>query len=108
MEFSFRESNTDKVKTVVVVMETNAELMTMLPAKLVQEFFEYGFRVYYQSIGRKKSADAMVAEMVKHKITVDYDAGVEVATVDETAAKVKKLSAEDKAKVQDFLKTIGK
>lgn len=108
MEFSVRASKSDTTKTVFVILEDTKTVMGEIDPDKVAEYFEYGFKVDMQGIARKKGNAAAKAHMEKLGIEVDYQEGVTVATVDETSAMVKKLSPEDKAKVREYLDSLGK
>jgi len=108
MEFSVRMNKKDTTKTVFVCMDETQAVMDTLDPDKVRTYFEYGFKVDMQGIARKKGNDAVVAHLKGQGVQIDYEEGVEVATADVITNTVKKLNAEDKAKVEEYLRSIGK
>ena len=108
MEFSVRMSKKDTTKTVFVVMDETQAIMDALDPDKTRAHFEYGAKVEWQGIARKKGNDALLAHLKALGLEVDKQEGVEVKTVDETTTLVKGLDDEAKAKVMEYLKSIGK
>lgn len=108
MEFSVRMSKTDKTKTVFVIMEETDRIMEVLDPDDVKKDFEYGFKVRMQAMARKKSNVAVTKHLEALGLEAGHQEGVEVKTVDETTTLVKGLDDEAKAKVMEYLKSIGK
>ena len=107
MEFSVRMTKTDKTKTVFVCMDTTKDIMAAMPDEEVQKYFEYGFKVDMQGLARKKGNSKVVAHLDKVGVQCDFQEGVEVATADSVTNTVKNLNAEDKAKVEEYLRNNG-
>ena len=108
IEFGVRMSKEDKTKTVFVCMDDTQDIMDKLDPDKVRGYFEYGFKVDMQGIARKKGPDAVVAHLKGSSVQIDYEEGVEVATADSVTNTVKNLNPEDKAKVEEYLRSIGK
>ncbi len=105
--FSVRMSKKDATKTVIDLGE-----LDMHKAGYTQEEIDtwtaYGYKVDMQSIARKKGIDGLRSHLDNRDIEYLVEENVPVAQADELTKKVKGLSADEKAKVADFLASIGK
>ncbi|KKL96304.1 hypothetical protein LCGC14_1845830 [marine sediment metagenome] len=107
MEFSYRMSKTDKVKTVCVIMDDTDKVMAALDPDKVHAYFEYGFKVDMQGIARKKGNVALLAHLTGLGLEAGTDEGVEVKTQDATATAIKNASPEKRAEIEAFMREQG-